>query len=108
MKKIEIEIPEWADSLKIRILAGIHLLAYEDSETKEVFVKYSPCKRCGLCCKNLKSEFRFPTENGRCIYLEKIGKDYNCSLNNMRPFSCCIYTGESNPDCQVEWKKNES
>jgi len=106
--KIELDLPEWTEGLKIRVFAGINILAYEDPETKEVFIKYSPCERCGTCCKNLKPEFRFPTENGRCIHLEEVGEEHLCSLGNMRPFACCVYTGESNPECGVGWKKNES
>ena len=109
--KITIDIPEWAKDRNIYIMAGVEGLAVKRAADDFISIKTERCNYCGKCCREPYVAGAFPLDkNGACIYLEQIGPDFNCSLNQERPRVCCysdpVVTGkpEAEKYCSIRYK----
>ena len=88
MKKITLELPDWAFESEITIHSWLELVAIikEDGET---WVKTGRCNMCGECCRGLGEGYKqkeMLDNNGDCKYL----KDNKCTLDIWKPFACIM------------------
>ena len=106
-KKIELELPEWANERHIRIFAGIELIAYRKVNEDKFNVKCSRCNFCGKCCMNVRVDHIFGRDEktGNCRWLRKNGDTYECGLGMGRPFSCSASVPIHIPECTEKFKK---
>lgn len=115
MKRIELDIPEWAQDKHIYILAGRELLAIteaaikEDGSNDKLSIKNIRCNMCGKCCMNFPSTSWFykngyvDKDTNKCIHLKKYGDTYECDLSMMAPFNCLI-SEKMFKDCCVTYR----
>ena len=85
------KLPEIDDSLKerrIRILAGVELVAQKNSGDDFWLVKTTSCDNCGECCMDFPPTPFGCDEEGKCNALVKYGNRWRCSKWADRPFRC--------------------
>lgn len=91
MRRIAVDLPDWADGRYIYVLAGIELAAYQ-RVGGPMMVKTGRCSMCGKCCKD-------------CSELEPDGEKLVCGLALGRPFSCCVGVGFEIDGCTEKFEE---
>lgn len=89
MKRIIIDVPDWAWERNLYFMGGNELFAHIPFGEDKIYYKEIRCNLCGECCKHLaKNAWYFRTEEGTCEHLELKGTEYYCDLASARPNSC--------------------
>lgn len=106
--KMEIEIPEWANTNHIFLFHGIELIGVKRVGAPWV-VKEGRCSRCGSCCMEKHiMDLPMPKKDGQCIFLSKNKDDQpHCSWEAARPWCCCIGEPKAEPNCTITWRYME-
>lgn len=87
MKKLVVEIPEWAEGARIVVLAGIESIAEYNPVVDPDYmkVKITRCARCGACCQDCEY-----LKKGKCT-MDRNSRPLNCSYDPERkPVGCSI------------------
>lgn len=101
--RISLELPDWVNKRRIRILAGIEEVAKRsDDDTWEI--KVSRCIRYGKCCMNVPKDWSRGKQDGNCKHLQFEANEHLCDLGVNRPFMCCVGDGWEK-DCSIKWEK---
>lgn len=90
MKKLIIEIPEWAEGARIGVFAGMeHIASYNPvHDPDHIYIKETRCNMCGKCCEGDFTNVPLTKSvNGVCIYRHP--KHKYCTLASNRPLLCC-------------------
>ena len=95
--KIQIEIPDWAKTRAIRIMAGIEQVAYKLPWEENWKIKVSRCSGCGACCRKLNCDklIKEPGDN----------ELYRCKDGTERPFLCCVSEPTTIDKCTSKYKE---
>lgn len=92
MKRIELEIPDWALEGPIFLSRGMELVAYKwPGEPWKV--KTGRCKQCGNCCW-------IGRPKRRCEHLKDMPPLRVCDLGSDRPWSCSIHSPVKRVGCE--------
>ena len=105
--RVELDLPDWCDERHIRVFAGIEEVARK-VHRKRWEIKTARCNKCGICCMNVKDNWRFgiDSKTGWCKNLSYDGHDiYLCGID--RPFTCCAGDMAGEDFCSVTWQKVE-
>ena len=88
--KINLEIPKWAESARLLIVAGNECVAQKLPHQDFWMVKEIRCNQCGECCLDSPpSPYGFDDE-GKCLKLKFEDDKWHCMAGSDKPIRCII------------------
>lgn len=96
------ELPEWAKTREITVLAGNELLVHR-LPGAPIKIKSVRCNLCGSCCMDYPNSLFGVDDEGKCLKLKKFGDMWECTAGHFRPYNC-LQDPLSDPDCCIEYE----
>jgi hypothetical protein len=88
--KIEIEIPDWAASTRLLIIAGTECVAQKLPQDDFWQVKKIRCNRCGECCLDSPPTPYGLDDEGKCVKLIREGEEWICTAGMGKALRCVL------------------
>lgn len=113
MKKLTIELPDWAEGKPIHVTMWKRGLMYVSPDRTAIYRKTKECIWCGKCCQKDET-WVYPLKeiDGKmyCRFVEIHDGVFNCMFGNA-PWGCAVDNHETNfknhPECAIEYEKVE-
>ena len=88
--KIELEIPDWADSTRVLIIAGTECVAQKLPHENFWMVKTTRCNRCGECCLDGPPTPYGLDDESKCLKLKLIDGQWTCMAGMGKSLRCVL------------------
>ena len=88
--KIELEIPDWATTARLLIVAGNECVAKKLPHQNFWMVKERRCNQCGECCLDSPTSPFGVDDEGKCVKLKFEDNKWTCNIGSDKPIKCVL------------------